>query len=343
MPPRSERASARSLASDLEVSTADRQSLDLLRRFGFNAFSACLLYDSVNRFHLRRTDGFVGYLHSRWVLVALGDPVCKEPDFGLAAEEFAAFAAAQGKGCVFVAAGREFVDANASKRATILPLGDDFIFDVRSYAPRGDAAKKVRSARNKAVRLGCRVREYRPCLGRNPALEAAFEAVSTRWLRAHSRFTMRLLSLDLFRLTELKRFFWVDLDGRVAAFLSCLPIYARNGYLFEDLVRDPEAPSGATELMVLEAIRALRLEGAAMASFGLSPLVRVNGAANLSPIETAIARVGVAAAARAGRLHRLYHYRKKFHTSEAEPSYLWKFPAGIRLRDLWGIMSAFAS
>ncbi len=343
MPPRSERVPAGNLAGDLEVLSGVPQSLGQLHHFGINAFSTCLLYDSVRRYDLTGADGFVGYLRSRWLLVALGEPVCAESDFRTAAEEFAAFAAAEGKGCAFVAVGRSFIDANASRTATVLPLGEDFIFDVRTYAPRGDPAKKVRSARNKAIRLGCRVRDYHPCLGRNAALEAAFETVSHRWLRAHSRFTMRLLSLDLFRLIELKRFFWVELDGRVVAFLSCLPIYGRNGYLFEDLVRDPAAPSGATELMVLEAIRTLRLEGAAMATFGLSPLVRVDGASNLSVLGAAIARVGVAAAARFGRLHRLYHYRKKFHTMDAEPCFLWKFPAGVGVRDLWGLLQAFRS
>ena len=64
MSPRSERVPAGNLAGSFEVSTGDQRSLDLalLRRFGINAFSTCLLYDSVSRYHLQRTDGFVGYL-----------------------------------------------------------------------------------------------------------------------------------------------------------------------------------------------------------------------------------------------------------------------------------------
>ncbi len=316
-------------------------ALALLHRFGFNSFSTCLLYDGVRRYQLQSTEGFVGYFDSKKILVAVGEPVCARADYGSAAEEFCEFGARQGKGSAFIAVGEPFVISDARLRATTLQLGDDLIFDVQTYAPRGDPAKKVRSARNKAVRNGCRVFEYRPLPQRDRHLEAEFEAVSKRWLRARSRLALHLLALDLFRLLDLKRYFWVEAGGRVVAFMSCLPIFERGGYLFEDLVRDPAAPDGATELMVLEAVKTLRDGGAAMATFGLSPKIRLESAVNLSPMGAAVAKIGLAAAARMSRLHHLYHYRKKFRPSAIEPSYLWKYPADITVGDLWGIMRAF--
>jgi phosphatidylglycerol lysyltransferase len=163
----------------------------------------------------------------------------------------------------------------------------------------------------------------------------------SRWLAAHSRFQMHFLTLDLYQFAEMKRYFYVEHAGRPVAMLSCLPILARRGYLFEDLIRDPDAPNGSSELMVLEAIERFRDEGVEMATFGLSPRLGLDAVADLSWFATTITRLGMAAATRLSAFHKLYHYRKKFHTRHSEPCYLVKFPPAVRLRDVWGILTAF--
>src|SRR5690606_35736563 len=47
---------------------------------------------------------------------------------------------------------------------------------------------------------------------------------------------------------------------------------ARRGWLFEDLLRDPEAPNGTTELLFDEAMRAAAAEGSRYVTLGLAPL-----------------------------------------------------------------------
>jgi len=93
------------------------------------------------------------------------------------------------------------------------------------------------------------------------------------WLRTKGTFQMHLLNLHLLKLADLKRYFCVARDDALLGLLSCLLIFGRNGFLFEDLVRHPTAPLGTTELLVLEAIRVFRAEGYDMAAFGLSPKV----------------------------------------------------------------------
>ena len=59
---------------------------------------------------------------------------------------------------------------------------------------------------------------------------------------------------------------WIaELDGRPMAFLTASPIPARDAYLIEDLVRDPDAPNGCSELLILELLAALKREGVAWA------------------------------------------------------------------------------
>jgi phosphatidylglycerol lysyltransferase len=312
-----------------------------LQRYGANSFSSCLLYSDMSHYRCETTDGFVGYLDSRWILVAMGEPVCDGRDYLLAAQEFVRFAAARGKTAVFVAARQEFLDAVCGERPTTLLLGDDWIFPVHTYAPRGDHAKKVRSASNQLLKHGGIVREYRPSAGRNPGLEKQIGQMIDRWLAGHSRFQMHLLSLDLYQLADLKRYFYVEYEGRPVAILSCLPIFARRGYLFEDLIRDPDAPNGCSEMIVLEAIRRFRAEGTQMATFGLSPRLEADSIRNLSWIETSIARLGFAVATRLSALNKISHHRKKFHTGVREPVYLVKFPTGVTVGDIWGMLKTF--
>jgi phosphatidylglycerol lysyltransferase len=316
-------------------------ALARLRRYGANSFSSCLLYEDISQYRCQTTDGFIGYLDSKWILVAMGEPVCDTRDYLKAVEEFTRFAAAHRKSVAFITVGQAFLDAVAGLAPTTLRLGEDWIFPVASYAPRGDHAKKVRSASNQLAKRGGVVREYRPAVGRNPELEGEISQMVDRWLATRSRFQMHFLSLDLCKFADLKRYFYVEYEGRPVAILSCLPIFGRRGYLFEDFIRDPDAPNGCGELMVLEAIRRFRSDSTAMATFGLSPRLEPGSIRNLSWSGRAVTRLGIAAATRLGALHRLYHYRKKFHTGVQEPLYLMKFPAGIRAREVWGILRAF--
>ena len=55
-------------------------------------------------------------------------------------------------------------------------------------------------------------------------------------------------------------------------FLSLVPIYARDGFFLEDLIRTPMAPNGTTETLIDEAMRMLANEDKSYAILGLSPL-----------------------------------------------------------------------
>jgi phosphatidylglycerol lysyltransferase len=311
-------------------------ALDHLARYGRNPFSTCLLYSGVERLRCQATDGFVGYLDSRWVQVAMGEPVCPTDDYRAAATEFIRPAGSRRKACVFVAVGEQFRRATRDLGFTSLRVGDDLIFDVATYAPRGDHAKKVRSAANQLRKRGGIVRQFEWPDGPEPGTAGRIDSMVQRWLRARSKLQAHFLDLDLYKFAELKRYFCVQFEDRIVALLSCLPIFARGGYLFEDLIRDPEALNGASELMVLEALRVFREEGTAMATFGLSPRIDAEGAENLSRVNALLVGIGVRLATRLGKLNNLYHYRKKFHTGIAEPSYLLKYPAASAPGTCWG-------
>jgi hypothetical protein len=108
--------------------------------------------------------------------------------------------------------------------------------------------------------------------------------------------------------------------------------------LFEDSIRDSGAPYGIVELMALTIIENMRKNGGTIATFGLSPRLDVS---TLSGPSRLVAEIGVWIANVIFSLNNLYHFRKKFYTSIAEPSYLFKYPKGLGLLDLVKILTSF--
>jgi phosphatidylglycerol lysyltransferase len=81
-----------------------------------------------------------------------------------------------------------------------------------------------------------------------------------------------LVDVSPFDFAEERRYFVAERDGHVVGFLVLVPVFARNGWLFEDLLRDPSAPNGTNELLIDAAMRAVAAEGSAYVTLGLAPL-----------------------------------------------------------------------
>jgi len=312
--------------------------LPLVKRYGFNSFSALLLYDDVTSYHFTTCEGFVGYRQARKLLIVFGEPMCDPADYRVATAEFAEFCTKTGKQALFICCGQEFKDKVEEIGFSSIRIGEDFIFDTATYAPKGDKGKMIRLARNHALKAGAVVKEYDHSKGPNPGLEREFAEVADRWLKQNNRFKAHILNLNLFDHRELKRYFYAEVNGKPVAFISCVPIYARDGILLEDAIRDPAAPYGVIELITLAIIDDLKLHGGKMCTFGISPRLDVNG---LSGPSRLVAHIGMWFANKLFNLHKLYHFRKKFHTTAAEPSYLLKYPEGFGLIDLAQILTSF--
>jgi phosphatidylglycerol lysyltransferase len=81
-----------------------------------------------------------------------------------------------------------------------------------------------------------------------------------------------LVALDPFLHSEYKKYFTARVDGKLVGFLAASPIPARKGWYLEDVLREPVAPQGTATLLVVEALAALKAEGATLATLGTSPL-----------------------------------------------------------------------
>src|SRR5262249_26481293 len=142
--------------------------------------------------------------------------------------------------------------------------------------------------------------------------------------------------------------------------LACSPIYARRGWYLEDLIRNPKAERGVSELLVVEALNQLAAEGAKLATLGTSPLAGLRLNKNeLAKDKTAKDSVAKESAERQYKqlsrllnliyehLDAFYHFKAlhrfkaKFAPSFVDPEYLAFYPPRIRPRMVFALIGVF--
>src|SRR5437763_6595699 len=249
-------------------------------------------------------DGAIIYSEFGRVWLAVGDPLVADADVGELARRFVAAARQKRRIPAFVPATARFACKGTESGLVAVKIGAAPYFDLQKWAPRGDHAKKVRSGVNQARRAGVHV-EAIETIGVKIRKET--ETLCQSWLksrRAATRFGW-LFVLDPFQHAEQKRFFAArDERGQLVGFLAASPMPAREGWYLEDVLRQPDAPAGTADLLVVEALTRLAACGAKCATLGTSPLAKDGEQVVMSGhrlIERMVHRVAL-------RLERFYNF-----------------------------------
>ena len=245
------------------------RTLGLALRLSENPFSFCLRYEAPWRYLFGvGAEGAVAYLERDRIALVWGDPLAASEDGEALLEE--ATATLRGRGlrvCLLLV--HEATAAQALARGySVLKIGEQPYFTLADWRrPRGDRGKHLRWCLNRAVRAGVSARAYEPA-------DASLAAdVLLAWeRRLGQRATRSFLRASPLTLAGEKRLFVACRDGRVEALLACSPVADGTCWFLEDLIRRPDAPTGATETLVLEALGALADDGAHVAWMDIAPL-----------------------------------------------------------------------
>ena len=245
------------------------RAAELLAQLGRNPLSFCLRYDAPWQYLFSEAgDGAVAYLERTGVAVVWGDPLAEAGAEGrLLAVATAALRRRKLRTCLLLV-GAETAALAHDNGYSVLKIGEQPFFSLGEWQPpRGDPGKHLRWCLNKAERAGVSVRAY------EPADEEAARAALAAWEAGLGRSAAgSFLRASPLTLAGEKRLFVARCDGRIEALLACTPVPAENGWFLEDLLRRPDAPMGATEAVVVEALAALAAEGAERAWMDIAPL-----------------------------------------------------------------------
>jgi len=248
----------------------DARALELVERFGRTATAFQVLSPGLcHWFDGER--GMVAYAETGRAWVAAGEPVAARADAIAVAERFVAAARLAGRRVSFFATEGILASSPTFRRVC---LGEQPVWDPQRWDAHVRAHRSFREQRRRALAKGIVVRSVqRQTLTDEPALRSQVAAVVAHWLAARPMPPMHfLVEVAPLSLLERRRVFVAERAGVVVGVLSLAPVPAREGWLFEHLLRDPVAPNGTAELLVDVAMRALADAGVRWATLGLAPL-----------------------------------------------------------------------
>jgi phosphatidylglycerol lysyltransferase len=245
--------------------------LTLVRRHGWNATAFQTLEDGYSYF-FDGADACVAYVDTGRAWVAAGAPLAAGEALGPVAARFVAAARAAGRRCCFVAAEDRLLEA-AGGALRSLPLGDQPVWDPRRWPGVLASQRGLREQLRRARAKGVVIRQLTPDeLEAGPTREAV-ERLAARWLETRTVAPLAfLVQVELFSFAPERRLFAAELDGQLVGLAGVVPVPARGGWFLEDLLRDPSAPNGTTELLVDAVMRWAAAAGSEWVTLGLAPL-----------------------------------------------------------------------
>lgn len=250
--------------------------LALLHRHGWNATSFQVLEDGF-RYWFAGPEACVAYVDTGSAWVAAGAPVAPESELAEVTARFVEAARARRRRACFFGAETRLTDASGLRR---LCVGEQPVWDPTGWEAtlRGSRSLREQLRRARAKGVSVRALAADEVLANAPA-RRAIEDLIVRWLAAREMAPMGfLVDVQPFEFPEERRYLVAEREGRVVGFLAAVPVYARGGWFFEDLLRDGAAPNGTAELLIDAGMRRAAAEGSRYVTLGLAPLAGSVGA-----------------------------------------------------------------
>lgn len=250
-----------------------------LRRFGGNSNSFLSLYPGFKYFYPDDPSlGCVPYLRTRSAWVGVAEPLAAPENQMQVLKAFSDAAAVDKRAAVLLPIENQFKERAEAAGFKFFQIGSEPYFDLKSYPPPGrdwlDFSHSAKSLKNSK---GFTVTEFQiDETSRATRLELA--QILQDWFDSRKMGELGFVNrVEPYTLPQYKKYFMVEGQDRIWAFLSCIPIWATNGWYFIDVFRRKGAPTGCVELLFSETMRLLRAEGAERVSLGVAPLAHLEG------------------------------------------------------------------
>lgn len=311
----------------------DARVVELVRRHGWNA-TAFQTLESGYSYYFWGEDACVAYVDTGKAWVAAGAPLASAAVLSDVARSFVAEArSAKRRACFF--ATEERLHRLTRGAFARVRLGEQPVWDPKNWSAIALEHASLRRQLRRAQHKGVRIRMLDPNELRSSRTRSAMLRVAERWLATRNMAPLEfLVRLEPFTSPEDRRTFLAERDGELLGFAAVVPVPARRGWFIEDLVRDPNAPNGTTELLVDAAMRRAAHEGSSFFTLGLAPLA--------GPLAPAL-EVARRSTAFLYDFDGVRSYKAKLRPESWSPIYL-SYPAGqTALVSLFDALTAFTS
>lgn len=279
--------------------------------------------------------------------VVAGPPIAPVSLLSATTQSFLKDCEEAGHRALFVSVEDDFVDALRSDGVAlidILPIGEQPEWDPSRYQTDTRSHRTLRSQVRRAQRKGVAIHVVttEEIMQDQGALGSEISWVVEQWRASRKMSPMQfMVDLQPFHLPSQRRYFIAEQGRRAVGVLIAIPVYERNGWFFEDILRVPGAPNGTVELLVDTAFRTFQKEGCSYATLGLSPLSHVEEEASLH--HPWLHRVFRFAYRRLGGLYQfagLRSFKQRFVPDQWTMQYIVSVGHRLGVRDLHTILRA---
>ena len=214
-----------------------------------------------------RADAVVAFNDTGKAWIAAGAPVSEVARIPRVARTFVDRAREQGRRACFFAT--ESCEIEGFAR---LLLGEQPVWEPAAWPGMLATHRRLREQIRRPRAKGVIVRRVKvDALGPETRLRCQAESLAREWLGSRRMVPMGfLVALEPFHLPGEHRYFVAERRGQMVAFLSAVPVYARRGWLIEDVLRSRHAPNGTTEALIDTMMR--DVADSEFVTLGLAPL-----------------------------------------------------------------------
>lgn len=326
----------RTYAKSAPESSSISISVQQLQTWGASSHSILSIYPEISQYRVDGVDGFVPYVETDSLFLVTGEPVAPAASYGALLSDLKMQADRAGKnfGMLPCRALDLSLPGLSEMQFRQVYIGREPIYDLKALAK---PSKSTRLAVNRAVRLGLKVVEY------DEIYEPQLLKLTARWQESRQLPPMQsLFSLQPLVHRDLKRIYLcVDKNDTVVAFMACAPIYARQGWYLEDLIRSDNAPNGTTELLVTHVLTRLAEDGFEMATFAIAPLSGLPEVDEDHPWLNKMLKVAYKYLSFAYHFESLEYFKGKFKPAYWENNYFYYTHPSQPLSLLNGLLEAF--
>jgi lysylphosphatidylglycerol synthetase-like protein (DUF2156 family) len=246
-------------------------AFELVRRFGADAVSF-LAFESTMRLWFDvgaagTSEAVVAFNDTGNAWIAVGAPITEASRIPQVAARFVERARQQERRACFFA-----TESGAVEGFARLLLGEQPVWDPADWPRMLASHRRLREQIRRPKAKGVTFRRVEAAeLEPDRPLRAKVESLAREWLGSRRMVPMGfLVALEPFHFASEHRYFIAERQGQVIEFLSAVPVYARRGWLVEDILRGRRAPNGTTEALVDALMRDVADSG--FVTLGLSPL-----------------------------------------------------------------------
>jgi membrane associated rhomboid family serine protease len=248
----------------------------LVERYGVHSNSFLALYSGYHYFHLEDPSlGCIAYIRTKNAWVGLAEPFATTDNQLALLTAFMKEAEIDGKKVVFLPVGERFRQLAQQAGFRAFQIGSEPYFNLDYYPHSGkswlDVSHSAKALRSKGYQV--KKFDFDTC---SREIRIELTQIQQEWLESRKTGELGFVNrVEPEFLSHLKAHFYIEWSGRIYAFLSAIPMNQRKAWYFIDVIRRRDTPAGCVEMLMLEAMRLLKEEGAKHISLGVAPLAPI--------------------------------------------------------------------